>query len=303
MNLPVLKDLRDVALFNAIVSSGSLSAAGRQLGLSLAVVSKRLTQMEQQLGVRLFHRTTRHVSLTDEGLVFSEHAQRLQHELEAIDNALANRLDRASGTLRITASHSMGRIWLAPIVNDFMLDHPSVNVQLHLSDRVIDLAASGYDLAIRYGALADSRLVARELAGNRRVLCASPAYAARHGLPQTLEELSSHQCIVTGDTGITEWRFGSGEQQRSVPICARLQVNTGEASHALALHGAGIAMKSIWDVAGDLRSGALLPVLENYPLPAAPLHAIWLSGRHQPPRVRLFIERLRQHLAHSWQHF
>ena len=128
MNLPVLKDLRDVALFNAIVSSGSLSAAGRQLGLSLAVVSKRLTQMEQQLGVRLFHRTTRHVSLTDEGLVFSEHAQRLQHELEAIDNALANRLDRASGTLRMDAD---GNVLRAPAWSTFSGGH------------VVPLAGSG----------------------------------------------------------------------------------------------------------------------------------------------------------------
>ncbi|MBK0002160.1 LysR family transcriptional regulator [Erwinia sp. S43] len=299
----MLKDLRDVALFNAIASGGTLSAAGRQLGISLAVVSKRLTQMEQQLGVRLFHRTTRHVSLTDEGLVFAEHAARLQQELEAIDSALANRLGRASGTLRITASHSMGQRWLAPILNEFMIEHPGVKLQLHLSDRVIDLAASGYDLAIRYGALADSRLVARELVGNRRVLCASPGYAARHGLPQTLEELSAHCCIVTGDAPMTEWRFGSDEEQRSVPINSRLQVNTGEAAHALALNDAGIAMKSIWDVAGDLRDGRLLTVLGDYPLPAAPLHAIWLSGLHQPPRVRLFVEKLRLQLAQHWNDF
>lgn len=299
----MLKDLRDVALFNAIADGGTLSEAGRQLGMSLAVVSKRLTQMEQQLGVRLFHRTTRHVSLTDEGLVFAEHAVRLQQALEEIDIALANRQGHASGTLRITAPHSMGQRWLAPILNEFITEHPGVKLQLHLSDRVVDLAASGYDLAIRFGALADSRLVARELAGNRLVLCASPGYAKKYGLPQKLEELSIHSCIVNGDTPVTEWRFGSGERQRSVPVNSRLQVNTGEAAHALALHGAGIAMKSIWDVAEDLREKRLIQVLSDYPLPAAPLHAVWLSGRHQPPRVRLFVEKLRLELSRYWNNF
>lgn len=299
----MLKDIRDIALFNAIVACGSLSAAGRQLGLSLAVVSKRLTQMEQQLGVRLFHRTTRHVSLTDEGLVFTEHAQRLQQELESIESALSSRQGKASGTLRITSSHSMGQRWLSPIVTRFMQQHQSVKLHLHLSDRVIDLAASGYDLAIRYGALADSRLVARELVPNQRVLCASPAYLQQAGEPLSLEELSAHSCIISGDNPVTEWTFGAGGSQRSVQINARFHVNTGEAAHGLALHGAGIVVKSVWDVADDLKSGKLVQVLPDHPLPAAPLHAIWLNGKQQPPRVRLFVDYLREALAQQWQDF
>ncbi|RWR01231.1 LysR family transcriptional regulator [[Pantoea] beijingensis] len=296
----MLKDVRDISLFSAIAGADSLSAAARQLGLSLAVVSKRLNQMEQQLGVRLFHRTTRHISLTDEGQIFAIHAARLLDEFDAVENALSSRKGNVSGTLRITATHSLGRRWLMPIVSDFMQQHESLKLQFNFSDEVIDLAESGFDLAIRFGALNDSRLVARELAPNRRVLCASPAYAERCGLPQSFHELAVHTCIGIGESAVVEWFFGAGEEQQSIMVNPRYRVNNGEAAHELALRGAGITLKSLWDVADDLRSHKLIEVLPHQPLSAAPLHAIWLNGRHQPLRVRLFVAQLKTALQSAW---
>ncbi len=297
----MLDDLGSLRLFERIVALGSLSAAARDTGLSLAVVSKRLAQLERGLDVRLLNRTTRRLSLTDEGALLHTHAQRVLDEVAQAESALSGHSGKVTGTLRMSAPNSFGRRWLVPALAAFAGQHPELDVQLSLSDEVVDLVGGGFDLAVRYGVLADSRLVARELAPNRRVLCASPAYLSRRGVPRSLDELPQHDCILIGHLPMAEWRFGSGSGETSVRVHGHCVCDDGEAVQALALAGAGIALKSIWDVGDDLESGRLVQVLPRQAIAAAPLHAVYPSGRYLAPRVRLFVELLARRLQAAWR--
>ena len=297
----MLDDLGSLRLFERIVALGSLSAAARDTGLSLAVVSKRLAQLERGLDVRLLNRTTRRLSLTDEGALLHTHAQRVLDEVAQAESALSGHSGKVTGTLRMSAPNSFGRRWLVPALAAFAGQHPELDVQLSLSDEVVDLVGGGFDLAVRYGVLADSRLVARELAPNRRVLCASPAYVAGHGLPETLADLARHPCILIGHLPTAEWRFGGGHGETAVRVHGHFICDDGEAAQALALAGLGIIRKSIWDVGDDLESGRLVQVLPRQAIAAAPLHAVYPSGRHLAPRVRLFVDFLGRYLREAWR--
>ncbi len=299
--MPLLDDLAGLRIFERIVAGGSLSSAARELGLSLAVVSKRLAAMERRLDVRLLNRSTRRLSLTEEGALFHEHCLRVLAAVDEAEATLLGRHDRVVGTLRVAAPNSLGRRQLVPLLARFARAHPGLHVQLSLSDGVVDLVQGGFDLAVRYGVLADSRLIARELAPNRRVLCASPEYAARRGLPQRLAELARHECILIGQAPVAEWRFGRGRNETAVRVQGSFVCDDGEAAHALALQGVGIALKSIWDVGDDLQAGRLLQVLPRHAIAAAPLHAVYLHGRHLAPRVRLFVDFLAGQLREAWR--
>ena len=286
--------------FARIVSAGSLSAAARELDVPVSVVSKRLSLLEAGLGTRLLQRTTRRQTLTDEGRLFHARVLRILDEVEQAEALLAQRRDGVHGLLRITAPGEFGRRWLAPIAAAFQELHPQVTIQLELGDAVIDLLDSGIDLAIRYGALADSSLVARPLAPNYRVLCAAPAYLLRHGEPRTPGELAGHRCIVIGDQRRTDWKFDGGETT-PVRVDAAFLTNDGGAAQQLALAGSGIALKSIWDVGDDLASGRLRRVLPDHAMAAAPLHAVYPHQRNLAPRVRLFVEYLKERLQEAWR--
>lgn len=286
--------------FARIVSSGSLSAAARELGVPVSVVSKRLSLLESDLGIRLLQRTTRRQTLTEEGRLFHARVLRILDEVEQAEALLAERREGVQGLLRLTAPGELGRQWIAPAAAAFRELHPQVTVQLELSDAVVDLVASGCDLAVRYGSLADSSLVARELAPNYRVLCAAPGYLARHGEPRTPAELAGHRCILIGSQRHADWRFDDGSTG-PVKVEAAFLTNDGAAAHQLALDGAGIALKSIWDVGDDLLAGRLRRVLPNHAIAAAPLHAIYPAQRNLPPRVRTFIGYLRERLQASWR--
>lgn len=297
----MIDNLLDLSLFTRIVATGTLSAAARELGLSLAVVSKRLAQMEERLGVRLIQRTTRRLALTEEGAVFHEHCLRILAEVAEAEAAISRTRDSVSGLLRLNAPCAFGRRQLAPIVAAFGRHHPDLRIQVELTDTVVDLVESGADIAIRYGRLADSTMIARELAPSYRVLCAAPAYLERRGHPGHPLELAAHDCIVLGDASGADWRFGSGEDELVVRVRGPFLCNQGEMTHMLALEGAGIAMKSIWDVGEDIEAGRLVQVLPSYPIPAAPLHAIYPHARHLAPRVRQFVEFLGERLRASWR--
>ena len=297
----MLDDLGSLRLFDRIVALGSLSAAARDTGLSLAVVSKRLAQLERTLDVRQLNRTTRRLSLTEEGALLHAHVQRVLGEVAQAESALNGHRGRVTGTLRISAPNSFGRRWLVPALAAFVEEHPGLDVQLSLDDAVVDLVGEGFDLAIRYGVLADSRLVARELAPNRRVLCASPAYLSRRGVPRSLDELPQHDCILIGHLPMAEWRFGGGHGETAVRVHGHFICDDGEAAQALALAGLGIIRKSIWDVGDDLESGRLVQVLPRQAIAAAPLHAVYPSGRYLAPRVRLFVELLARRLQAAWR--
>jgi DNA-binding transcriptional LysR family regulator len=296
----MIDNLPNLLAFDRIVRAGSLSAAARELDLSLAVVSKRLTQLESALGVRLLQRTTRRQTLTEEGRLLHAQVVRILAEVEAAEALMSQQRASIGGLLRITAPHDLGRRWIAPILADFQRLHPQLRVQLQLSDALVDLVGEGLDLAVRFGSLADSSLIARPLAPNHRVVCAAPAYLREHGEPAHPGDLVRHRCIVIGDSPSAEWRF-IGDEPVSVRIDAGLVSNDGGVVLAWALAGAGIALKSIWDVGDDLAAGRLRRVLPDYAVAAAPLHAIYPHSAHLAPRVRAFVDYLRERLQAAWR--
>jgi len=295
----MIESVQDLRIFEKVVSLGSLSAAARDMNLSLAVVSKRLQAMEKRLGVRLVQRTTRSQSLTPEGRTFYDRSVRILGEVQDTEALMAGSRGRVGGVLGITAPRSFGRLYLASLVSDFSARHPALSVRLMLADESVDLVEAGIDLAFRFGVLPDSSLVARTVAPNHRVMCAAPAYLARHGMPQALEDLDTgrHACIVCGNNVASRWTVEVDGVPRSVKVRGSFVVNDGEAAQALALSGAGIVWKSIWDVGLEIAAGRLVPVLPQYRMPGEALHLVMPTGRQQAPRVRLFadyaVERLR----------
>ncbi|KVQ66474.1 LysR family transcriptional regulator [Burkholderia territorii] len=296
----LIDDLPALETFARIVSAGSLSAAARELDLSLSVVSKRLAHLESRLGMRLLHRTTRQQTLTDDGAQFHAQVLRILAEIDRAETLMSDRRGAVGGVLRVTAPGELGRLRIAPLVAAFQRRHPELTVHLMLTDTIVDLLAHDIDVAVRIGSLADSTMIARELAPNHRVLCASSGYLAVHGQPTHPAELRAHRCIVMGDQPRTEWRFDGAQGAVTVEVTAALLTNDGGAARTLALEGAGIALKSIWDVGADLQAGRLVRVLPTFAAPAAPLHAVYPGGRHVPLRVRTFVDYLRDQLRDTW---
>ncbi len=299
----MIEDLGELRTFDRIVRGGSLSAAARELRVSLAVVSKRLTALERRLQVRLLNRSTRRASLTDEGMLFHEHCCRVLEAVDAAEAALEQRQDLVAGVLKLTAPNGFGRRHVVPAVRSFQRAHPGVRVHLSLRDELVDLIGDGVELALRYGALDDSRLVARELAPNRRILCAAPEYLRRRGVPRCIEDLRDHDLIASGSPPVTQWLFAGPGGTVAFPLEASTLCDDGDAAQVLAVQGAGIARKSIWDVAEDLDSGRLVEVLPDFALATSPLSAVHGSGKQLAPRVRVFLEHMVQQLRGSvaWQ--
>jgi DNA-binding transcriptional LysR family regulator len=294
-------ELAEMRLFVQAVRSGSLSAAGRVLGLSPAVASKRLTRLESRLGARLLQRTSRRLSLTREGAIYFERSSAILAEVDAAEAAVSAGRDEARGLLRISAPVALGRRWVGPAVERYAARHPDVAVHLGLTDAVVDLIAGGLDLAVRIGELPDSRLVSRRLAGNRRLVCAAPAYLRRRGRPRTPADLRDHDCLllVGPQEDSAQWTFEHGGERVGVHLHGRLLSDNGEQVHAWALAGRGLQRRSIWDVADDLTSGRLVEVLSRYTGPAAPIHALYPSRRFLPAKTRLFIELLASRFARA----
>jgi len=288
-----LDDLPGLRVFERVVALGSLSGAARELGLSPAAASKRLAALEKRLGCSLIQRSTRRLAITDEGQLLYAHAQRALDELAQATESLSRQRGEVGGLLRITAPNSFGRRLLVPLLPGFCARHPGIRLQLQLSDDVQNLIEHGHDMAIRYGVLPDSGLVARPLLSNRRVLCAAPEYLQRHGTPQSLDELDHHACLVISASSTAEWRFDLGSQSQHVHPNPFVVCNDGEAVHAMALQGMGIALKSWWDIADDLHNGRLVQVLPDHAVMTAPISAVYLRGV-RPARITVFVEYLLQ---------
>ena len=280
-------------VFVRVVEAASLSAAARDLNLSVAVVSRRLSRLEERLGVRLANRTTRTLSLTEEGAAFHARCVRILGDIDETEAEVTRGRDTVIGLLRVTSTFAFGRRRLAPLLHEFRQLHPALQIHLDASDSLVNLVESGYDLAIRFGAIADSNLIARQLAPNVRVICAAPAYLERHGRPASIDELPSHDCIVYGNPPLDHWRFADGS---SVRVKGALSTNDGEMAHAWALAGAGLVLKSTWDVEDDIRAGQLEVVLPGLRLPASPIHAVYPHRRHTAAKVRLCVEFLARRL-------
>ena len=292
--------LSDIALFLKVLDLGSISAAARNLDVSVAVASKRLQRLEQELGVRLLNRTTRSVHATTEGTALAAQGRALVEDLEALTTGLRRGGTAVTGTLRITTSPTFGRLYIAPHLPEFLARHPDVKLSIHFSDETIDLVTAGFDVAIRIGELGDSRLVARRLATNHRVLCASPQYLKQHGKPTTPADLEHHQCLLqVGTNGApSTWRLQDNRgREIHVRVNSRLESNLGESLREGALAGLGIAMLSTWHVCDDLRAGRLEVVLPDYPIADTGIYAVMPQRRLMPPRVRAFTEFLAQYFG------
>ncbi|RYE77527.1 MAG: LysR family transcriptional regulator [Oxalobacteraceae bacterium] len=278
--------------FVLLARHGSLSAAARALDLTPPAATKRLAQLEERLGVRLVNRTTRTSSLTPEGETYLHYATRILADLHEMEEAVSSTRAVPRGLLRVNASLGFGRTTIAPLVSTFAQRYPQVEVQLDVTDRPVDLVASGIDLAIRFGELPDQRLIARRIMSNRRLLCASPRYLERHGMPASLADLASHRCIVhrQNDEAHGVWRLEHEGRAVSVKVQGALSSNDGDIVLGWALDGHGILVRSEWDLAKYVDSGRLRIVLPGYAQPEADLFVVYPSKRRQSARARAFVD-------------
>ncbi|WP_095158866.1 LysR family transcriptional regulator [Pseudomonas sp. Irchel 3E13] len=291
-----MSPVSELAFFVQLVRLGSLAATARELNLTPPAVSKRLALLEQRLGVRLLNRTTRSISLTAEGELYLVNAQRILGEIEEMEQQVSSSRAEPKGLLRVNAPLGFGRTHVGPAISSFVRRHPEVEVQLQLTDRPINLPDDATDVAIRFGELPDSRLIARKIASNRRRLCATPAYLERHGHPETPKDLARHSCIVLrqNDLAFGAWRFSRGKQSESVKVHGGLSTNDGEVALKWALDGHGILMRAEWNLARYLRSGDLVEVLGDYETPPADIYAVYLERLNLSAKVSFFIEHLRE---------
>ena len=286
--------LKQIETFVSVANRGSLTAAATAEGVAPGVVSRRLDALEARLGVKLLLRTTRRVTLTFEGSAYLEDCQRILRELGDAEASVSLGGVKARGHLRLSAPAGFGRRHVAPLIMQFLDANPEVTVNLDLSDRLVDLVNEGVDCAIRVGELTDSSLVSIKLAENRRVVVASPDYLERHGTPQTLADLASHNCLSLGQQ--RGWLFRDGEEIASIKVSGQLECNDGAVLHEWALAGRGLAWRSLWEVGADLQSGALVSVLDGFAAPPTGIHAVFPQRKYLPLRVRLLID----HLKHTY---
>ncbi len=280
--------LGDLDIFARVVATGSMSQAARDLGLSPPVVSKRIRRLEERLGSRLLQRTTRQIALTEAGKGFHERVLAILSSVEEAENWVSQRAQQARGPLRVSAPTTFGRLHVAPHLVRFLERYPDISLDLTLSDSFVDVVGDGYDVAIRIADLADTSLVARKLAPNHRVLCASPGYLERHGTPQTLADLAHHRLLVHN---ADSWRLEGPEGPVTVPVASAVATNSSEVIREAVIAGLGIALRSTWDVGPELRSGQLSIVLPAYRASRrVGIFAVYPSRRHLPVRTRVFID-------------
>ena len=298
--------LGDIELFVNVVKTGGLAAAGRKMSLSPASVTLRMNRLEESYGVRLLPRTTRRVSLTDEGAVFLDHCQKILQEVSRAEESLSPRGDEISGKLRVTAATDIGKQYVAPALAEFRRIHPKITAHLFLVDHVVSLVEGQFDVGIRFGGLSDNRMIARKLVGNHRVLFASPDYASQHGLPNRPEELLKHRCLSLEreDRALSTWYFTNAGQSMSINVNPVLTSNEGAQIREWALQGEGVALKSYRDIKLDLEQGRLITFMGQYQpdfFPdresnSADLYAVYPTKNFMPKRVIMFIDFLQEYL-------
>ena len=289
----------ELGFFVSLATCGSLSGAARELGVSTAAVSKRLAQMEARLGLPLVNRTTRRMSLTPDGEVLLEHARRILDDIADLDQLLGASKGQPKGQLRVNATLGFGRLHVASAISQYVLRYPEVDVQLQLSVRPPPLTDDQFDVCIRFGAPADARVIAKKLANNRRLLCASPGYLAARGAPASPADLVRHNCIFIrqGDDAHGTWRLhrdGADGPGETVKVRGNLATNDGETAVNWALDGHGILLRAEWDVARYLDSGRLVQVLPQFLTPDADIYAVYPQHRQQSARVRTLVAFLAQ---------
>jgi LysR family transcriptional activator of dmlA len=282
----------DLSLFALVVRHRNLAAAARELGVTPSAISKRLAQLERRLGVRLVNRTTRRVGLTAEGEIYLANGSRILEDLTELEQLVTRSKAEPTGLLRMNASFGFGRARIAPAISQFVSRYPAIKIQLQLTERPISLQEEGFDLGIRFGQVPDARINARLLLRNRRVVCASPDYVDRYGVPAAPNELTRHSCIVLreNESAYGAWHFTRGKKAETVKVDGQLSSNDGSVVLQWALEGRGIAVRSEWEISHHLTAGTLVPLLADWALPNADIHAIYLERHRLSAKLRTFMD-------------
>lgn len=293
--------LNDIEAFLLVLETGSISAAALRLGLAKSVVSKRITELEAALDAQLLHRSTRGITPTDRGEEFYRRAREFMCQLDGAVEAMAENDDQLTGQIHIAAPMSFGTMYLGPMLFDLTNRHPKLEISIELDDRKIDIEAAGFDLAIRITQLKDIALIARKLAVSRRVVCCSPGYAGKHGLPQSLDDLADHRCI--GYTYVHSgqlWQFEAkhpSAEVRSVVVRSQLVFNNGEAMRDAAAAGMGICLIPLFIAADALKDGRLINALPDETPTPDTIYALYPRQRQQSAKTRAVVEHLSKCLA------
>ncbi len=296
----------DLGFFSVLASAGNLSAAARELGITTPAVSKHLALMEARVGLSLVNRTTRRMSLTPEGELYLQHARRILGEIDDMEQSLGVSKATPKGLLRVNATLGFGRSRVAPLVSRFVRKYPMVEVQLQLSVNPPPLTDDAFDVCIRFGAPPDTRVIAKQIAPNRRLLCAAPAYLARHGTPRLPSDLARHNCIGVrqGDEAYGVWRLANGRGRsattEAVKTRGNLTTNDGEIAVSWALDGHGILMRAEWDIERHLKTGRLVQVLPQFHTPDADIYAVYPQRHQLAARVRAFVDFAVLSLNQQW---
>ncbi len=285
--------ISDLDIFARVARTANMSAAGREMGLSPAVVSKRISLLEDRLGARLFQRTTRHLTLTETGEGYFKRVVDILSLIEEAEDFVSRRNTRPRGILKVTAPTAFSRLHIAPHLPSFLSRYSDIELDMHLTDNFVDIIRDGFDVAIRIGELQDSSLVARKLAGDDRVLCATPAYLAEAGVPQSLNDLERHNCLLAGAQDM--WRLDGPDGPVQVRVKGNIRSNSGEFVREALLSGLGIGLRSTWDVAAELEDGTLDVVLPQYKgASSVGIFAVYPCREFMPNKVNVFIEFLNE---------
>lgn len=289
---PLPTRVNDVELFCAIVEAGGISAAALASGSSPPAVSRRLSALEGRLGVRLAERSARRFRLTDEGMLYYQHCRGILARLRDAEAEVSARGMAARGLLRAGAPMELGRRRIAPLLAQFAMEHPGLEVHLVLSDAGLEVGQDGIDVALRVGRPEDPAVIARKIAATRRVLCGAPSYLAARGIPGRPADLTNHECLRLARRHrlLDRWRFGTHSGMEEIKVGGRLSSSSGDVLHGWALEGRGLSLEALWDVAEDLQAGRLVECLAGYRCEEIDLFATFQPGHPVPPRVRLFVD-------------
>ncbi|MET3446382.1 LysR family transcriptional regulator [Ralstonia pickettii] len=287
--------LKQIEAFIAVVEHGSMAAAALTQDVTPVMIGRRINALEARLGVKLLHRSTRRIAVTEQGAVFMEQCKKALGELDRAELLVAEGRHKATGHLIVSAPAAFGRKHVAPHAPDFLRANPDVRISFNLTDRVVDLVREGYDVGIRIGGAIDPNFVAIRLASNKRVVCGTPAYFAKHGVPRTLDDLARHNCLAFNLQGGQQrgWYFQQNGKAVTVKVNGNLDCNDGELLHRWMGEGLGLGWRSTWEIQPELESGALMTVLDDYALPDYDILAVYPQQRPVPAKIRFFIEHLK----------
>lgn len=282
-----------ISEFVYVAENESFTLASKKMAISTAQVSRQISALEKRLNIKLFYRTTRNVSLTEEGRVFYQHCRSVLDGLDAAERAITNLQSKPQGKIKLTAPVTYGEKQVLPLVNNFMKQYNDVEVSAYLSNRQIDIVDEGYDLAIRLGKLSDSTMMAKKLATRTNYVCASPSYLEKQGIPHSISELNKHSCLLgTND----HWHFRESGREKSIRVTGRLRYNNGYSLTDAALKGLGIVQLPDYYVQQHIQRGELVTLLDSYRAPDEGIWAVYPQNRHLSPKIRLLVDYLAEQL-------